>query len=107
MRHAPHTAARRGVCLRVLVLLLALIVPCTHVTVQAAPVTAVAGAGGSTAEYDHLDSALRVVGRSGRRATVVRPVPPSFAADPPLRFDARPGRAAALPRGPRSVVLRC
>ncbi|MEU1049089.1 hypothetical protein ABZ400_28550 [Streptomyces sp. NPDC005897] len=105
MRHAPHAAARRGVCLRVLVLLLALIVPCTHVTVQAAPVTVVAGAGGSTAEYDPLDSALRVVDR--RRATVVRPVPPSFAADPPLRFDARSERAAALPRGPRSVVLRC
>ncbi|MFI1754683.1 hypothetical protein [Streptomyces sp. NPDC020571] len=107
MRPAPPAAARRGACLRALVLLLALIVPCTHVTVQSAPVTVVAGASGSAGEYDHLDSAVRVVGRTGRRATVVPPVPPSFVAHPPLRFDARSERAAALPRGPRSVVLRC
>ncbi|WP_051777688.1 hypothetical protein [Streptomyces violaceorubidus] len=104
MRPDPHAAARRGARLRVLVLLLALLVPCTHVTGEAAPVTV---AGGTAGEYDHLDSALRVAGRSGRRPTVVRPAPPSFAADPPLRFDARSGRAAALPRGPRSLVLRC
>ncbi|MFF0588677.1 hypothetical protein ACFYWD_22230 [Streptomyces sp. NPDC003781] len=97
--------AARAARLRVLVLLLALIVPCSHMTVEAAPVPVAAGAVG---EYDHLDSALRVAARSGRRATVVRPVPPSFVADlVSLRSDARPERAAGLPRGPRSVVLRC
>ncbi|MFJ8805182.1 hypothetical protein [Streptomyces sp. NPDC102490] len=110
MSPAPHAAARRGAWLRALVLLLALIVPCTHVTAQSAPVEVVAGAGGSAGgsagEYDALDSALRVVARSGRRATVPRPVPPSFAADPPLRCDARSVQAAAPPRGPHSVVLR-
>ncbi|WP_328561407.1 hypothetical protein [Streptomyces coelicoflavus] len=121
MRPAPHAAApvrsgRLGALLRVLVLLLVLVVPCTHltVTVQAAPVTPVAGAGGgaggTAGEYDHLDTALRGPGRSGRRAAAVRPTPPSRTAGrhrAPLRFDARTERAASLPRGPRSVVLRC
>ncbi|MFG2317439.1 hypothetical protein [Streptomyces tendae] len=106
MRPAPHAAPRHAAWLRVLVLVLALLVPCTHVTVQAAPVTVAAGA---AAEYDHLDSALRVAARSGRRAAVVRPAPPSFRPDrrAPLRCDARTERAAAPPGGPRSVVLRC
>ena len=106
MRPAPRAAVRHDAWLRVLVLVLVLLVPCTHVTVQAAPVTVAAGAAG---ESDHLDSALRVAPRSGRRATVVRPAPPSFVAArrAPLRFDGRAGRTAPLPGGPRSVVLRC
>ncbi|MET8486709.1 hypothetical protein ACIQVF_09300 [Streptomyces tendae] len=103
MRPAPRAAVRHDAWLRVLVLVLVLLVPCTHVTVQAAPVAAAAG------EYDHLDSALRVAPRSSRRAAVVRPTPPPIVAGrrAPLRFDARTGRAAPLPDGPRSVVLRC
>ncbi|MFD6192664.1 MULTISPECIES: hypothetical protein [unclassified Streptomyces] len=106
MRPAPHAAVRRDACLRALVLLLVLLVPCTHVAVQAAPVVPVAAAAG---EYDHLDTVLRIPGRSGRRVVVVRPVPPAFVAGrrAHLRFDARTDRAAVLPRGPRSVVLRC
>lgn len=105
MRPAPRAAVRHDTWLRVLVLVLVLLVPGTHVTVQAAPVPVAAGAAG---EYDHLDSALRVAARSSRR-TVVRPAPPSFGADrrAPLRLDARSERAAALPGGPRFVVLRC
>ncbi|MFE1076744.1 hypothetical protein ACFW5W_36860 [Streptomyces sp. NPDC058783] len=108
MRPAPHAgtavrSGRLGACLRVLVLLLVLVVPGTHVTAQAVPVTPVAGAG----EYDHLDSALRV---PGRRAAVVRPRPPCRTANrrrTPLRLDARTESATAPSRGPRSVVLRC
>ncbi|CAM5434713.1 hypothetical protein SVIOM342S_06358 [Streptomyces violaceorubidus] len=100
MRPAPLAAAR----LRALVLLLALLVPCAHVTVQAAPVTV---AGSVAGEYDHLDSALRFTARSGRREAVVRPVPPYEGTPPPPRFHARSERAAVLPGGPRSVVLRC
>ncbi|WP_186777804.1 hypothetical protein [Streptomyces salinarius] len=115
MRPAPHAgtavrSGRLGACLRVLVLLLVLVVPGTHVTAQAVPVTPVAGAGGAAGEYDHLDTALRVPGRSGRRAAVVRPVPPCRTADRRralLRIDARTESATAPPRGPRSVVLRC
>ncbi|MFE5602048.1 hypothetical protein ACFQ8O_23025, partial [Streptomyces coelicoflavus] len=76
MRPVPHAAAPVrsghpgallrvlvGARLRVLVLLLVLVVPGTHLTVQAAPVTpgagAAGGAGGTAGEYDHLDTALR------------------------------------------------
>ncbi|MFJ9675248.1 hypothetical protein ACI3K5_20515 [Streptomyces sp. MPA0124] len=115
MRPAPHAgttvrSGRLGACLRVLVLLLVLVVPGTHVTAQAVPVAPVSGAGGTAAEYDHLDTALRTPGRSGRRAVVVRPVPPFRTAGrrrTPLRIDARTDSAAAPSRGPRSVVLRC
>ncbi|MFE1584545.1 hypothetical protein ACFW6Q_02480 [Streptomyces sp. NPDC058737] len=112
MRPAPHAgtavrSGRLGACLRVLALLLVLVVPGTHVTAQAVPVTPVGGAAG---EYDHLDTALRVPGRSGRRAAVVQPVPPcrtTHRRRAPLRIDARTGSATAPARGPRSVVLRC
>ncbi|MET9358353.1 hypothetical protein ABZY14_36340 [Streptomyces sp. NPDC006617] len=109
MRPALHAAVRRDACLRALVLLLVLLVPCTHVAAQAAPVTPVAAAAGAAGEYDHLDTVLRMPGRSGRRVVVVRPVPPAFVAGRRAhpRFDARTERAALLPRGPRSVVLRC
>ncbi|MFH8444752.1 hypothetical protein ACH4D3_26460 [Streptomyces sp. NPDC018026] len=109
MRPAPHAAVRPDACLRALVLLLVLLVPCTHVAVRAAPVTPVAAAAGTAGEYDHLDTVLRGPGRSVRRAVVVRPVAPVFVAGRRARprFDARTDRAAVLPRGPRSVVLRC
>ncbi|MFG3251351.1 hypothetical protein [Streptomyces sp. NPDC048187] len=112
MRPAPHavTAVRApGAWLRALVLLLVLVVPCAPVAVRAVPVAAVAGAGGAAGEYDHLDTALRAPVRSVRRAAVVRPLPPCLTTDRRflLRFDAPAERTAALPRGPRSVVLRC
>ncbi|AIJ14594.1 hypothetical protein ACQ9AR_18500 [Streptomyces lividans] len=109
MRPAPHAAVRRDACLRGLVLLLVLLVPCAHAAVRAAPAAPVAAAVGAAGEYDHLDTVLRGPGRSGRQAVVVRPVAPAFAAGrrARLRFDARTDRAAVLPRGPRSVVLRC
>ncbi|CAM5382367.1 Secreted protein OS=Streptomyces tendae OX=1932 GN=GUR47_21845 PE=4 SV=1 [Streptomyces tendae] len=112
MRPAPHavTAGRAsGACLRALVLLLVLVVPCAPVAERAVPVAAVAGAGGAAGEYDHLDTALRAPARGVRRAAVVRPLPPSFGTGRRFlpRLDAPAERAAALPRGPRSVVLRC
>ncbi|MFC8879149.1 hypothetical protein [Streptomyces ardesiacus] len=109
MRPAPHAAAVRsgriGACLRVLVLLLVLVVPGAHVAAPAAPVA------GATAEYDHLDTVLRVPGRSGRPVAVLRPAPPSSLTGRRravlLRRAARGEGAPSLPRGPRSVVLRC
>ncbi|MFD4261844.1 hypothetical protein ACFWR9_30545 [Streptomyces sp. NPDC058534] len=106
MSPAPHaTTARAGrtARLRVLVLLLALVVPCAHATAEAVPTATVAGAVG---EYDQVDSALRAPVRSGRRAGPERSV---------VRRAAGRARSApsvpAVPRsracGPRSVVLRC
>ncbi|WP_399886487.1 hypothetical protein ACGH7X_18730 [Streptomyces sp. BBFR51] len=92
-------------------LLLVLVVPCTHMTAQAAPTVPVAGAGGTAGEYDHLDTALRSPGRGGRRAAVVRPAPASCVADGchRVRFPSALVPAGSPPsaRGPRSVVLRC
>jgi hypothetical protein len=115
VRPAPHAgtavrSGRLGACLRGLVLLLVLLVPCAHAAVRAAPAAPVAAAVGAAGEYDHLDTALRVPGRSGRRAAVVQPVPPcrtTHRRRAPLRIDARTGSATAPARGPRSVVLRC
>ncbi|WP_328658263.1 hypothetical protein [Streptomyces sp. NBC_00334] len=113
MRPAPHApaarAARRSAWPRVLlVLLLALVVPCAHATAQAAPVVQVAASGGTAAEHDHLDTALRTPARSGRRAAAVRPAPPSPAAGRRVRRDLLPPVGPPpSPRGPRSVVLRC
>ncbi|MER7232001.1 hypothetical protein ABT348_13760, partial [Streptomyces olivaceus] len=71
--HATTTvrAARAG-WLRVLVLLLALLVPCTPATAQAAPAAAVTGA---AAEYDHLDTIRPALVRGARRAAAARPAP--------------------------------
>ncbi|GAA3796210.1 hypothetical protein GCM10022403_032580 [Streptomyces coacervatus] len=93
--------------LRTLVLLLALLVPGTHVEVHAAPSAAT-----ETVEYDALDAALRPPA-DALHCTVValRPTPlqapapaPGTPADRPLPGPPRPPHAlTAL----RSVVLRC
>ncbi|MBQ1098617.1 hypothetical protein KBY55_21695 [Streptomyces sp. b94] len=112
-----------------MVLLLVLIVPCTHATAQAAPTALVAGGsqgvggaggsgpgggapGGAAGEYDHLDTALRTPARSGRRTLVALSVPPPPA--PGRHVPAPRTLAPPLPAGPppsphasRSVVLRC
>ncbi|WND36622.1 hypothetical protein RI578_21065 [Streptomyces sp. BB1-1-1] len=127
---ATRTGRRRA-CLRALVLLLVLIVPCTHATAQAAPTALVTGGsagvvgggaggsgpgggapGGTVGEYDHLDTALRTPARSGRRTVVALSVPPPPTPGrhvptprtlaPPVPIGPPPS-----PRAPRSVVLRC
>ncbi|MFE0804394.1 hypothetical protein [Streptomyces sp. NPDC058812] len=117
---------RRRACLRALVLLLVLIVPCTHATAQAAPTASVAGgsggvvgggpggaAPGTTGEHDHLDTtALRTPARGGRRSVVALSVPPPPAPGrhaPTNRTLAPPVPTGSppTPRAPRSVVLRC
>ncbi|GAA2453554.1 hypothetical protein GCM10010421_53080 [Streptomyces glaucus] len=101
---------RRGVRLRVLVLLLALLASGAYGGAPAAPDTAVAaGSGGVAAEPDPPGTALGPPARSGRR-------PPALLRPAPLP-DAGPagtGRPAPVapgpphaPRGLRSVVLRC
>ncbi|WP_432080124.1 hypothetical protein [Streptomyces sp. WAC 04229] len=107
MSPAPHAAtarAGRTAWLRVLVLLLALVVPCAHATAEAAPTATVAA--GAVGEYDQVDSALRAPVRSGRRAGPERPVA--------RRAAGRVRSAPSVPAvqrsracGPRSVVLRC
>ncbi|MEV5812577.1 hypothetical protein [Streptomyces mutabilis] len=124
MRPAPHAATtvraaragraarggRRGAWLRVLVLLLALVLPCAHATAQAAPLTPVAGASGTGVgggEYDHLDTAPRAPARSVRRGAVLRALSPGRMAGPRERRPVAPPVPAGPPSSPRSVVLRC
>ncbi|MCF2126747.1 hypothetical protein L1I79_09865 [Strepomyces sp. STD 3.1] len=107
MSPAPHAAtarAGRTAWLRVLVLLLALIVPCAHATAETVPTVTVAA--GAVGEYDQADSALRAPVRGERRAGPQRPVVRRAAQR--ARF-ARPVPAVPPSRahGPRSVVLRC
>ncbi|GGL98612.1 hypothetical protein GCM10010129_47870 [Streptomyces fumigatiscleroticus] len=120
MSHPPHAAARAagplpraraGAWLRVLVLVLALLVPGTHTVARAVPATAVSREGGGpAAEYDLPDTALRPPVRSCRRPAV-----PSCPAPPPAPAPARAvRRPAPVPPEPahgllalRSVVLRC
>ncbi|MEU6811795.1 hypothetical protein ABZ920_23015 [Streptomyces sp. NPDC046831] len=114
MSTAPHVrrTARRGGCVRVLVLLLALFLPGAHTAGFTAPVPAVSGqAGGTAAEQDHLDAALRPPVRNAERAPVLplrpvpRPVPPATPAVG--RGVAAPPHPSPLLRALRSVVLRC
>lgn len=101
MSRAPHAPTARTAWLRVLVLLLALVVPCANATAEAVPVTTVAA--GAVGEYDQVDTALRTPVRGARRAA------------PVVRRTVRRTRSApsapAVPhsraRAPRSVVLRC
>jgi len=92
--------------LRALVLLLALLVPGTHLQAHAQPPVPA----GEVVEYDVLDTALRPPARAVHRAVVpLRPVPwprtaPGVPADRPLPAPPRP--PYALP-ALRSVVLRC
>ncbi|MFE0812711.1 hypothetical protein ACFW4M_28950 [Streptomyces sp. NPDC058794] len=110
MSCAPYATLRTGrrvAWLRVLVLLLALAVPCAHVTGQAAPPVTVAGAsGGGAGEYDHLDTATRAPARSVRRGVLPPRVAPAPAAGP-RQSSFAPTVPAGLPSTPRSVVLRC
>lgn len=97
--------------LRTAVLLLALLVPGTHTGAHALPLTVgVHENGGTAAECDLLDSALRPVTRVSRRpVTAARPVPERPA--PPGRAAHRPHPAPPAPSYSlhhlRSVVLRC
>ncbi|GAA3910677.1 hypothetical protein GCM10023084_73490 [Streptomyces lacrimifluminis] len=103
----PYTsyAARPAAWLRVLVLLLALLVPGTAHCGAAESVVP----GGTAAEYDVHDTALRPPARHGHRPVVpLRPVPrppsvrhPVAKATHPLPVPPRPTLAL------RSVVLRC
>ncbi|MGP2439205.1 hypothetical protein [Streptomyces sp. JW3] len=111
----PSPAARRRAWARVLVLLLALLVPGTYAQAQAGPPAAVTGdtGGGTAAEYDLLDSALRAPARATRRgAAPRRPAPRPPRTPRPTASPAARCAAPALPppsfRHPaRSVVLRC
>ncbi|MEH0420006.1 hypothetical protein [Streptomyces sp. B21-083] len=98
-------AVRRTAWLRVVVLLLALLVPGTAAHCGAAEA---AVSSGTAAEHDVHDTALRPPARYGPRAVVaLRPVPgPSTA-----RHTTAPAHPLPLPPRstpvPRSVVLRC
>ncbi|MFI5883730.1 hypothetical protein [Streptomyces sp. NPDC051554] len=93
--------------LRVLVLLLALLVPGTHAEVLA---TSVASSAETTVEYDVLDTAaaLRPVPLTVRRPTMpLRPAPGPASQAPRVRsFPAPPWSPYTL-RALRTVVLRC
>ncbi|CAL9513606.1 hypothetical protein [Streptomyces sp. enrichment culture] len=112
MSPVPHAAttvrAARARWPRVLVLLLALLLPCTPATVQAAPATAVTGA---AAEYDHLDTVRPALVRGARRAAAARPLPRPGAGrrtrPDPFRTPAAPARPTGSAHVLRSVVLRC
>ncbi|WP_432117383.1 hypothetical protein [Streptomyces sp. bgisy032] len=102
-------APRRKTWLRVLVLLLALLVPGAHAAAYTGPTAAVSGE--STAvEYDVFDTALRPQARGARRAAVpLRPVP-----NPGPASTTRLPAPVSVPTGPprdprplRSEVLRC
>ncbi|MFI9170443.1 hypothetical protein [Streptomyces lincolnensis] len=98
---------RRRAWLRVLVLLVALVLPGAHTGTHAAPATPPAG---EAIEYDLLDTALRLPARAARRPVVpLRPAPrpeaaPGVPAGAPLPAVPRPSYTlVAL----RTVVLRC
>ncbi|MFI8171015.1 hypothetical protein ACIPM2_03615 [Streptomyces sp. NPDC086081] len=100
---------RRHTWPRVLVLLLALLVPGTHAAAHTVP--ALPAVGESTAvEHDVLDTVLRPAARSTRRAVVpLRPAPfpgpaPACTARHPVPVPPNPPHD---PRPPRSEVLRC
>ncbi|MDG9710182.1 hypothetical protein [Streptomyces sp. DH10] len=108
-RPAPR-GTRRNTWVRVLVLLLALLVPGAHAEARTGPAATVSGE--STAvECDVLDTALRPPARGARRAVVpLRPTPlpgpePAYAA--PLPAPVPPARRYDDPRPLRSEVLRC
>ncbi|MGW0191238.1 hypothetical protein ACWDV7_36740 [Streptomyces sp. NPDC003362] len=106
MSAAPSLPRSRA-GLRVLVLLLALLIPGSHVEATGMPVAA-----GEVAEADLVVVAPRPVVRSARRAAVPRP-PLRTGATGPARC--LPGHLPAAPppappytlRTLRSVVLRC
>ncbi|MFJ8592047.1 hypothetical protein [Streptomyces sp. NPDC093598] len=112
MTPAPQPVARgprRNAWLRVLVLLLALLVPGAHAEAHAGPVAVVSGEG-TTAECDVLDTTLRPPARGSRRTAVpLSPAPlqdpgPAYTAQRPVPAPTNPPHA---PRPLRSEVLRC
>jgi hypothetical protein len=106
MSSTPHPVSRYA-WLRLLVLLLALLMPGAHAETHAAPVVA-----GETVEDDGLDTPLRPPAHAAHRPAVpARPAPAPSPAPAPVvpRDRSRP----APPRPPypllalRTVVLRC
>ncbi|MGW1953447.1 hypothetical protein ACWCPI_11890 [Streptomyces sp. NPDC001920] len=108
MSSIARSVPRSRAWLRVLVLLLALLVPGAHALTPAVPV--VAGALGEAAEHDTLDTALRPPARADRRRTAglsptPRPGQPPCA--PARRTPPAPPGPPYVPPRPRTVVLRC
>jgi hypothetical protein len=98
---------RRHIWLRVLVLLLALLVPGAHAEAMTGPTATVSGES-TTVECDLLDTALRPPARGIRRAAAPpepAPLPgPAHTARLPLPVPADPSYD---PRPLRCEVLRC
>ncbi|MGW0610231.1 hypothetical protein [Streptomyces sp. NPDC002788] len=112
MNPAPQPVPRvprRPAWLRVLVLLLALLVPGAHAEAHTGPPATVSGES-TTVVCDLLDTAPRPSPRGSRRTAVApRPAPPpgpgpahTTRSPVPVRRDPPPD-----PRPPRSEVLRC
>ncbi|CAL9308022.1 hypothetical protein ABZ568_12420 [Streptomyces olindensis] len=105
----PRGSRRRSAWLRVLVLLLALLVPGAHAEAHTGPTATVPGES-TTVVCDVLDTAPRPPARASRRAAVpLRPAPlqgpgpaPTAQHPVPAPPDPRPD-----PRPLRSEVLRC
>ncbi|MFE9677795.1 hypothetical protein ACFYO5_27360 [Streptomyces sp. NPDC006259] len=105
MSSPARNVPRHRSWLRVLVLLLAVLVPGAPAAVHApAPVAAA-----EIAEYDALD-ALRPAGAAARRAVAPRPAPapaPAVTSGRVLRAPSRPPYPPAALNSLRAVVLRC
>ncbi|MGV9942210.1 hypothetical protein [Streptomyces sp. NPDC003401] len=103
MSSTARTLPRHRSWLRVLVLLLAVLVPGAPTTARApAPVAAA-----EIVEYDAQD-APRPTGAAARRAVEPRPDPaPATARGRLLPAPPRPPHPPAAPDTPRTVVLRC
>ncbi|MFE6408995.1 hypothetical protein ACFVOR_18920 [Streptomyces sp. NPDC057837] len=100
---------RRPTWPRVLVLLLALLVPGTHAAAHTVPAVPLAGES-TSAEFDAFDTVLRPAGRGARRAAA--PLRPAPLRGPALACTARrpvpvPPAPPHDPRPLRSEVLRC
>ncbi|PAZ16700.1 hypothetical protein CLM62_07145 [Streptomyces sp. SA15] len=113
MSTAPQAprVPRRHAWPRLLVLLLALLVPGAHAGAQVVPVGAVAGEGGAAAfEYDAFDTVLRPAPRGTARPVVPlrpAPVPEPEPPAPTARPLPVPPRVPHALHALRSVVLRC
>ena len=110
MSTASRRPPRLTAWLRLLVLLLALLVPGVHAEVQAAPALTASAEGVETVEHDALDTLVRPPAGAVHRTDV-----PQRPAPLPDRAPARPAvrPCPAVPRPPyalpllRTVVLRC
>ncbi|MFD5227573.1 hypothetical protein ACFWJ5_03380 [Streptomyces qaidamensis] len=98
---------RRRTWLRVLVLLLALLVPGAHAEAQTGPTATFSGES-TTVECDLLDAFPRPPARSARRtAAPPAPAPLPEPAHTARRHVPLPGKPPCDPRPLRSEVLRC